>query len=80
MCVREKRYTTRCSTYHQLVGDLGEDHAEGEQVETGVVLKEVAGRLFENDEGQREDKSHMQAWSQNTGVLRGEKSALKRTF
>lgn len=44
-------------TYHQLVGDLGDHHAEGEQVQTGVVLKQVAGGLFENDEGQREDEA-----------------------
>lgn len=74
------RFTTRCSTYHQLVGDLGEDHAEGEQVQTGVVFKEVAGRLLENNEGQREDESDVQAWSQNTGVLHREKLTIKLFF
>ena len=29
--------------YHQLVRDLRDDHAKGEQVQTGVVLKQVAG-------------------------------------
>lgn len=60
-------------TYHQLVGDLGDDHAEGEQVQTGVVLKQVAGRLLENDEGQGEDESDVQAGTQHTGVLHRDK-------
>lgn len=45
-----------------------------------MVLKEVAGRLLENDEGQSEDESDMQAWSQNTGVLRREKISHKTSF
>lgn len=34
-----------------------------------MVLKQVAGRLLENDEGQGEDESDVQAWTQHTGVL-----------
>lgn len=56
-------------TYHQFVGDLGDDHAKGEQVETGVVLKQVAGRLLENDEGQGEDEADVQTRTQHAGVL-----------
>lgn len=54
--------------YHQLVGDLGDDHAKGKQVQTGVVLKQVAGRLLENDEGQGEDEADVQTRTQHTGV------------
>lgn len=46
-----------CRTYHKLVGDLGDDHAKGEQVEAGVVLKQLTGRLLEDDEGQGEDEA-----------------------
>lgn len=53
---------------HQLVGDLGDGHAKGEQVETGVLLKQVAGRLLENDEGQGEDEADVQTRTQHTGV------------
>lgn len=30
-------------TYHQLAGDLGDGHAEGEQVQAAVALKQQAG-------------------------------------
>lgn len=30
-------------TYHQLAGDLGDGHAEGEQVQAAVPLKQEAG-------------------------------------
>lgn len=30
-------------TYHQLAGDLGDGHAEGEQVQAAVPLKQTAG-------------------------------------
>lgn len=68
--LNHKDYTCKTGwTYHQLVGDLGDNHAKGEQVQTGVVLKEVAGRLLENDEGKGEDESDVHARSQHTGVL-----------
>lgn len=56
-------------TYHQLIGDLRDHHAKGEQVQAGVVLKQVAGWLLENDEGQGEDESNVQARTQHTGIL-----------
>ena len=34
-----------------------------------MVLKEMAGRLLENDEGQREDEADVQPGTQHTGVL-----------
>lgn len=59
-------------TYHQLVGDLGDDHAEGKQVETGVVLEQLAGWLLEDDEGQCEDEADVETRSQHAGVLNRE--------
>lgn len=56
-------------TYHQLVGDLGNDHAKGEQIQTGVVLEQLAGRLLENDESQGEDEANVHTRTQHTGVL-----------
>ena len=56
-------------TYHQLVGDLGDDQAEGQEVKAGVVLKQLTRRLLEDDEGQREDESDVEAGAQHTGVL-----------
>lgn len=56
--------------YHQLVGNLGNNHSKGEQVQTGVVLKQVAGWLLENDEGQRKDEADVQTGTQHAGVLK----------
>ena len=58
-----------CSSHHQLVGDLGDDHPEGEDVEAGVQLKELAGGLLKDDEGQGEDEANMEAGGEHTGVL-----------
>lgn len=55
--------------HHQLVGNLGDDHAEGEDVETGMMLKQLAGGLLKDDEGQGEDEAYVQARRQYTGVL-----------
>lgn len=63
----------RKPTYHQLVGNLGDNHAKGEQVQTGVVLKQVAGWLLENDEGQCKDEANVQTGTQHAGVLKGRK-------
>lgn len=63
----------RHQTYHQLVGDLGDDHAEGQQVQTGMVLKQMAGWLLKNYEGQSEDKADVQTRSQDAGVLKRNK-------
>lgn len=57
-------------THHQLAGDLRDGHAEGEQVEAAVPLKQEAGRLLENDEGQGEHEPDLRAGAQYTGVLR----------
>lgn len=35
-----------------------------------MVLKQVAGRLLENDEGQGEDEADVQTRTQHTGVLK----------
>lgn len=56
---------------HQFIGDLGDDHAEREQVQTGVMLKQLTGRLLENDEGQGEDEADVQTRTQHTGVRHG---------
>lgn len=69
--VREVQLALGHVRYHQFVGDLGDDHAEGEQVQTGVVLKQVAGRLLEDDEGQGEDESDVQTGTQHAGVSHG---------
>lgn len=34
-----------------------------------MELEQLAGRLLENDEGQREDEADVQTRSQHTGVL-----------
>lgn len=60
---------TPARTYHQLAGDLRDGHAEGEQVQAAVVLKQAAGRLLENDEGQGKHESDLRAGTQHTGVL-----------
>lgn len=59
----------KSQTYHQFVGDLGNDHAKREQVQTGVIFKQLAGWLLENDEGQSEDEADVQTRSQHAGVL-----------
>lgn len=66
--VREVQLTLGHVCNHQLVGELGDDQAKGEQVQTGVELKQLAGRLLENDEGQREDEADVQTRSQHAGV------------
>lgn len=68
-CTVSRDRSQSVQTYHQLVGDLGDDHAEGEKVQAGVMLEEVARRLLENDEGQHEDEADVQTRSQHTGVL-----------
>lgn len=60
---------TLARTYHQLAGDLRDGHAEGEQVQAAVALKQVAGRLLENDESQGEHEPDLRAGTQHTGVL-----------
>lgn len=60
---------TPAGTYHQLAGDLRGGHAEGEQVQAAVALKQVAGRLLENDESQGEHEPDLRAGTQHTGVL-----------
>lgn len=56
-------------TYHQLAGDLGDGHAEGEQVQAAVALKQQAGWLLEDDEGQGEHEPDLRAGTQDAGVL-----------
>lgn len=56
-------------TYHQLVGDLGDDHAKREQVQAGVMLKQLGGRLLEDDEGQGEDEADVHTRTEHAGVL-----------
>lgn len=60
---------TPARTYHQLAGDLRDGHAEGEQVQAAVALKQVAGRFLENDESQGEHEPDLRAGTQHTGVL-----------
>lgn len=62
-------FATAMATHHQLAGDLGDGHAEGEQVQAGVALEQVAGRLLENDEGQGEHEPDLGAGTQHAGVL-----------
>lgn len=75
-CTSAKRFNQRlvsrgtpARTYHQLAGDLRDGHAEGEQVQAAVALKQVAGRLLENDESQGEHEPDLRAGTQHTGVL-----------
>lgn len=58
-------------THHQLVGDLGDDHAKSKDVEAGVMLEQLAGGLLKNDEGQGQDEADVHARRQHTGVLWG---------
>lgn len=55
--------------HHQFVGNLGDDRAEGEDVETGMMLKQLAGGLLKDDEGQGEDEADVQARRQHARVL-----------
>lgn len=61
--------TSSMATHHQLAGDLRDGHAEGEQVQAGVALEQLAGRLLENDEGQGEHEPDLGAGTQHAGVL-----------
>lgn len=67
-CVGEVQLTLCHVCNHQLVGDLGDDHAKGEQVQAGVVLKQLARRLLVDDEGQCEEEADVQTRTQHTGV------------
>lgn len=42
-CVWEVQLTLGHVCYHQLVGDLGDNQAKCEQVQTGVMLKQMGG-------------------------------------
>lgn len=53
---------------HQLVGELGDDHPEGEQVQAGVMLEQLARRLLVDDEGQREEEADVRTRTQHAGV------------
>lgn len=45
------------STHHQLIRDLGDDHAKCKDVKARMVLENLTGGLFKDDEGQREDEA-----------------------
>lgn len=57
------------AAHHQFVGELGDDQAEGEDVETGMMLKQLGGGFLKDDEGQGKDEAYVQARRQHTGVL-----------
>jgi len=57
-------------TYHQLVGDLGGHHAEGQDVHRGVLGEDVLGRLLGNHQGGQHHQRERDAGRQDTGALR----------
>lgn len=56
-CVRKMKLTLGHVCHHQLIRDLGDDHAKCKDVKARMVLENLTGGLFKDDEGQREDEA-----------------------
>lgn len=48
------------SIHHKFVGDFGGDEAEGEDVQTGVFLKQLDGRLFIDHHSEQDNRANVQ--------------------